>query len=191
MKSKIVFTFKDVALYKNEPHECNVIFLNYVNVDTALVKPERAVDDIGFGIGIGGVVRVEHLTLYGTIAKVVNTNNIFKQWDTSSHFIPLTEKIDINPDEWAMCPSCFEQPRIWIFDNGEYAMCKCQSQYDKYAASGKSIWEYHREHKGDMTGWNHNDLRDKWNARCDGPGIDWSGLDKLVDDFVAETRHGS
>src|SRR3954465_1767748 len=67
------------------------------------------------------------------------------------------------PEEWHACPVCEEKPRLWIFDNGAYAKCKCQDTYDDHAARGKTIWEYHREHNGDMTNWNHNDLRDNWN----------------------------
>lgn len=72
--------------------------------------------------------------------------------------------VTFKPDEWLECPHCKEKPRLWIFDNGEYAKCKCQDTYDKAAASGISIWDYHKKHNGDMTEWNHDDLRDNWNA---------------------------
>ncbi len=70
---------------------------------------------------------------------------------------------NLKEDEWHTCPKCLKKPRLWIFDNGEYAKCGCNSTYDQASASGQTIWEYHNQHNGDMTHWSHNDLRDKWN----------------------------
>lgn len=85
-----------------------------------------------------------------------------QSWRAAEFYKPFDEE-RVTPSEWNECPVCGEKPRIWIYDNGEYAKCKCQDTYDKSAASGKTIWEYHHEHNGDMTEWNHNDLRDNWN----------------------------
>lgn len=83
-------------------------------------------------------------------------------YDIPNFYKPLAE-CSVKEDEFNACPICDNKPRLWIFDNGEFAKCGCNKQYDKASASGMTIWEYHKLHNGDMTNWNHNDLRDNWN----------------------------
>lgn len=79
-----------------------------------------------------------------------------------SFYLPITECC-VNPDEWVPCGRCGKKPHLWIFDNGEQAKCDCNKEYDAPSATGISIWKYHNAHNGNMTNWNHNDLRDNWN----------------------------
>lgn len=90
-------------------------------------------------------------------------DNSWRSWRAASFYVPLEKWNSINPEEWNECPRCNEKPRVWIFDNGAFAKCKCQDTYEESAAEGISIWQYHKAHNGDMTDWNHNDLRDNWN----------------------------
>lgn len=92
----------------------------------------------------------------------MSRNNFFNWWRAASFYKPLSE-CHVVPEEWELCPNCEEKPRLWIYDNGEFAKCKCQDTYEKAAAEGMSIWQFHNLHNGDMTNWNHNDLRDHWN----------------------------
>lgn len=89
--------------------------------------------------------------------------NAWWWWRAPSFYKPLEEQYGIKPEEWEECPDCNEKPRLWVFDNGKYAKCKCQDTYEEAAASGQSIWNYHKEHNGDMSNYSHNDLRDNWN----------------------------
>jgi hypothetical protein len=31
---------------------------------------------------------------------------------------------------WDLCPNCREFPRTWVFDNGNFAKCRCQHKWD-------------------------------------------------------------
>lgn len=35
---------------------------------------------------------------------------------------------------WLKCPNCNEHPRTWVFDNGNYARCRCAYKYHKGGA---------------------------------------------------------
>ena len=68
-----------------------------------------------------------------------------------------------NVEDWLECPKCKTKPRVWIFDNGEFADCECSDTYDASPAKGISIWEYHKEHNGDISNFNHLPLMESWN----------------------------
>lgn len=78
-------------------------------------------------------------------------------------FYKSLDECPVNSEEFELCPVCNTKPHLWIFDNGEFAKCLCGGTYDKAHAQGMTIWEFHKLHNGDMTLWNHNDLRDNWN----------------------------
>jgi hypothetical protein len=40
---------------------------------------------------------------------------------------------------WLQCPQCKEHPRTWVFDNGNYARCRCNYKYEKGGAEALSI----------------------------------------------------
>lgn len=42
---------------------------------------------------------------------------------------------------WLKCPKCNEHPRVWVFDNGNYARCRCAYMYDSGGAEALSIIE--------------------------------------------------
>jgi len=42
---------------------------------------------------------------------------------------------------WLKCPLCNEYPRTWVFDNGNYARCRCAYKYEKGGAEALSIVE--------------------------------------------------
>lgn len=46
---------------------------------------------------------------------------------------------------WLKCPNCQEHPRIWVFDNGNYASCRCRHKYQSGGASALSINQAVRE----------------------------------------------
>lgn len=71
-----------------------------------------------------------------------------------------------NPDEWNNCPKCDAKPRVWCFNNGRHATCKCYGVYDK-KVEAISVVEYHNKNDGDMSNYPHNQLRDNWNMRCE------------------------
>lgn len=63
---------------------------------------------------------------------------------------------------WLKCPHCDEHPRTWVFDNGNYARCRCNYKYEKGGAAALSIIEamYKRGMAYDEY---KNLLRDAWN----------------------------
>lgn len=64
---------------------------------------------------------------------------------------------------WLKCPNCNEHPRTWVFDNGNYARCRCAYKYDKGGAEALSIIE--AMVKRGMTYDEYKSLlRDAWNA---------------------------
>lgn len=70
-----------------------------------------------------------------------------------------------NTDKWDRCPNCYEYPRVWVFDNGNYAKCRCSYKYEEPQATAESItsacykrgisYEEYQEY-----------LRKEWNAYC-------------------------
>ena len=112
-------------------------------------------------------VRGKDFLPYSVAPKRENSVIVASTNDAKAYLLPdfyhTLSDHNLKEDEWHTCPKCLKKPRLWIFDNGEYAKCGCNSTYDQASASGQTIWEYHNQHNGDMTNWSHNDLRDKWN----------------------------
>lgn len=67
---------------------------------------------------------------------------------------------------WNICPSCLALPRIWEFDNGRSAACKCNSKYDNKKIYAISIGEYYRKHNT-LNGFPDNQLRENWNKHTE------------------------
>jgi hypothetical protein len=66
---------------------------------------------------------------------------------------------------WVSCPRCSAKPRVWIFDNGRYAACKCYTVYSN-KVSAVSIMEHYSRH-GTTENYPDEELRDRWNYRCE------------------------
>lgn len=65
---------------------------------------------------------------------------------------------------WSTCPNCNEHPRTWVFDNGNYAKCRCDHKYEGVVAAESIISACH--HRGvDYMEWK-GFLRSAWNAHC-------------------------
>lgn len=72
-----------------------------------------------------------------------------------------------NLDEWRECPYCNAKPKIWIFDNGRFASCKCHnSKYDSRTIQAESLNAYYSR-TGSLKDFNNNELRDNWNKFCE------------------------
>lgn len=68
----------------------------------------------------------------------------------------------IKDDEgWLECPKCRRKPRVWIFDNGNYAKCQCSKKYDP-AIEYQSIGDYFRQFKT-CEGYSNVGLKNVWN----------------------------
>ena len=67
---------------------------------------------------------------------------------------------------WKKCPKCGEIPRLWIFDNGAFARCRCLMKYDPDPVRAESIMSYAKRHNGSIYGRvpTQEMLRMKWNA---------------------------
>ena len=64
------------------------------------------------------------------------------------------------------CPTCVEYPRLWIFDNGRLAKCKCYGRYES-GVSAISIMEVYKRDNGSVVNYNKQDLSDAWRYRCE------------------------
>lgn len=68
-----------------------------------------------------------------------------------------------NPEGWLKCPSCNEYPRTWVFDNGNYARCRCVLKWERGGASALSIIEAVQKRKMPCDEYRLL-LREAWNA---------------------------
>lgn len=69
-------------------------------------------------------------------------------------------------DKWLECPVCNSKPKVWKFDNGRSASCKCHnSTYDHFAIYAESIKSCIVNDGGGVSFANYDDdaLRDNWN----------------------------
>jgi hypothetical protein len=87
------------------------------------------------------------------------------EWNITDSYKDMSEEQFVIPEDWHDCPVCFVKPRLWIFDNGCFAKCKCDEMYGKSSASGIAIRQWMDNHNGSMAGYDsaHPDLRDNWN----------------------------
>jgi hypothetical protein len=67
-------------------------------------------------------------------------------------------------DGWERCPNCGEHPRVWVFNNGNHAKCKCQYKYEG-GVHAESIIDAVLVRKVPYVEWKSY-LRTAWNARC-------------------------
>lgn len=76
-----------------------------------------------------------------------------------------------NSEEWYECPHCNSKPRIWEFDNGRFAQCRCSVDYSKYnkrTIVAESIGELLRRTGGDATDYDECALQKAWNNYVEG-----------------------
>lgn len=66
-------------------------------------------------------------------------------------------------EDWLKCPNCNEHPRTWVFDNGNYARCRCAYKYDKGGAEALPIVEAMIKRRMPYDEYKSL-LRDAWNA---------------------------
>jgi hypothetical protein len=90
------------------------------------------------------------------------------RWDiyTPDFYLPLDD-----PTGWQPCPLCLQLPRVWVFDNGNYARCLCaKSRYGANQAEAPSIIE--AMHKSGLSYDEYRTLlRDAWNSRCQAASV--------------------
>jgi len=71
-----------------------------------------------------------------------------------------------DPDGWQQCPKCGVLPRVWVFDNGNYAKCLCsKDKYGPNQAEAPSCIEACFRQKRPYSEYEHM-LRTAWNSRC-------------------------
>tara|TARA_R110000772_G_scaffold262964_1_gene382451 strand:+ start:2654 stop:3013 length:360 start_codon:yes stop_codon:yes gene_type:complete len=100
--------------------------------------------------------------------------DINKEYDLIDSYKTLEEAYDTHTwnsechsDKWDTCPRCEAKPRVWLFDNGRFAACKCSTKYDtKCNVHAISIGQYIRQNNGSMVGYPETELRDNWNQHC-------------------------
>lgn len=64
---------------------------------------------------------------------------------------------------WKKCKRCHEIPRIWEFNNGNNAKCRCGDLYDPAPAISESILSYVKRNNGSALDYDHDALRKAWN----------------------------
>jgi hypothetical protein len=65
---------------------------------------------------------------------------------------------------WKKCKRCHEIPRIWEFNNGNNAKCRCSNKYDEAQAVSESVLSYIKRHKGSALHYQgEEELRLAWN----------------------------
>ncbi len=85
--------------------------------------------------------------------------------DWGLHTIDTYEPLK-DSEGWKECPMCGSLPRVWIFDNGRFAKCRCAEKYGPAMARAESIMSYHRR-RGDTIGHDSFGLRTAWNEWVD------------------------
>jgi len=81
----------------------------------------------------------------------------------SFHVISAYKKSPLG-ENWLSCPGCEYRPRVWRFDNGCYAKCCCDGIYDPAPVKAESVMSHGGRHNGDMTAYDFDDLRKRWNV---------------------------
>lgn len=73
-----------------------------------------------------------------------------------------------------MCKACDEYPKVWAFDNGLFARCKCRYRYDAAPAQAESIISVLKR-TGSTTEYSEGNLQTAWNKFVE-TGIDQTTL---------------
>jgi hypothetical protein len=97
----------------------------------------------------------------------------YSDWDLIDSYVTLEsifEKYPMldycNPENWTDCPECESKPKIWSFNNGNYACCKCYSKYGNHDVEAINILEYLNQNDGSAEGYQDDQLMKNWNKRC-------------------------
>jgi len=85
------------------------------------------------------------------------------EYDLINSYKTLEEE-GFDPNQWDTCPKCDAKPKVWIFDNGSFADCKCGKKYTDSSVSAIAVMTYYRLHNT-LAGYPDNELRDNWNKR--------------------------
>jgi len=94
------------------------------------------------------------------------TNDQFEQARWQEATIPAYKPIK-DGTEWMACPKCNRKPRVWIFDNGNYAKCQCSKKYDSSnLVSYQSIGDYYRKFKTTAE-YDNDGLMKAWNSHVE------------------------
>lgn len=108
------------------------------------------------------VVKIyQHLPIQNGFEMNFGTKTTYGDFDLIDSYVPISKNIE----SWNSCPRCHSHPKIWEFDNGRFAGCKCYKMYEG-CIRGISVGEYYRQHNT-LAGFPDNDLRDNWNERCE------------------------
>jgi hypothetical protein len=85
--------------------------------------------------------------------------NRYQSWDLIDSYKPLK-----NTEGWLKCKYCLEHPRVWQFNNGNFADCKCGEMYQGTIIRAESIMSWVTRHNGSGL-WYNGDrmLRIVWN----------------------------
>tara|TARA_R110000772_G_scaffold20466_5_gene56832 strand:+ start:3294 stop:3650 length:357 start_codon:yes stop_codon:yes gene_type:complete len=117
--------------------------------------------------------------------------SINKEYDLIDSYKTLEEAYDIpypimgewHSDKWNTCPICEAKPKVWEFNNGRFACCKCNTRYGKNAASAIPIMEYVRNNNGSALDFPRLQLRDNWNKYCYNLDIA-NRRNQIIDDLI-------
>lgn len=80
-------------------------------------------------------------------------------YDLLDDYVTL-ESAAFKPEEWGTCPKCEAKPKVWLFDNGRYAACKC---FTFYGQKVKSESVNSAAYRDDMRNFDNDELRNNWN----------------------------
>ena len=93
-----------------------------------------------------------------------NINN-YKSWPTHQCGDWYNDPTD--SEEWRKCPKCRLRPKIWVFNNGEQTACGCgNNMYDHFYIKAEPILAVYRRCNGDISEYDSDELRKKWNTYC-------------------------
>lgn len=70
-------------------------------------------------------------------------------------------------EEWDNCPVCNAKPKVWEFNNGRYASCRCHnSEYDHHIIYAESIMSCYINDNGSLKNHKDDGLKNNWNTWC-------------------------
>ena len=80
-------------------------------------------------------------------------------WDLIDAFKPLE-----SVKGWKKCKTCGKFPRVWEFNNGSFADCKCGQKYKDSGVRSESILSFITRNNGSALHYNGREqLRENWN----------------------------
>lgn len=79
-------------------------------------------------------------------------------WSKYNMVMPKYNKV------WLECPKCKALPKLWVFDNGSYASCKCHNNtYQNMTVSSEDINSVLKRCNGSAVEYDRDNLRKAWN----------------------------